>query len=122
MTEHVPPGWPDPVLPPGVTEWEQSATSWLLDLCPADFRGYPVLRRHPLGLAWLAYQQVGAQRQALARGLGRIRTDLSRDLPPEALEEMIQTVEHEQARLMAAHRGVELIARALRGERYIPRM
>ena len=122
MTEHLPPGWPDAVLPPGAADWEQSAVAWLLDLCPADFRGYPALRRHPLGLAWLAYQQVGAQREALARGLGRIRTDLSRDLPPAALDEMIQVVEHEQARLMSAHRGVELIARALRGERYIPRL
>ena len=95
---------------------------WLLDLCPADFRAYPVLRRYPLGLAWLAYQHVGAQRQALAKGLSRIRTDLSRDLPPLALDEMIQAVEHEQGRLMAAHRGVELVARALRGERYIPRL
>lgn len=110
------------MLPPGAKEWEQSASAWLLDLCPADFRGYSVLRRYPLGLAWLAYQHVGAERQALAKGLSRIRTDLSRDLPPGALVEMIEAVEHEQARLMAAHRGVELVARALRGERYIPRL
>jgi hypothetical protein len=122
VTEHLPPGWPDAVLPPGAKEWEQSASSWLLDLCPADFRGYSVLRRYPLGLAWLAYQHVGAERQALAKGLSRLRTDLTRDLPPPALEEMIEVVEHEQARLMAAHRGVELVARALRGERYIPRL
>ncbi len=122
MSEHLPPGWPDAVLPPGAPEWEQSASAWLLDLCPADFRGYAVLRRHLLGLAWLAYRHVGAQRQAMAAGLGRIRTDLSRDLPPPALEEMIQAVEHEQARLMAASRGVELLARALRGERYVPRL
>ncbi|GLY30303.1 hypothetical protein [Kineosporia sp. NBRC 101731] len=117
-----PPGWPDAVRPPDTADWEQTASAWLLDLCPADFRGYGVLRRQPLGLAWLAYQHVGAQRQALARGLGRIRTDLARDLPPAALEDMIQAVEHEQARLMSASRGVELIARALRGERYIPRL
>ncbi|GAB3280503.1 hypothetical protein [Kineosporia babensis] len=122
MSEPLPPGWPDAVRPPGAPEWEQSASAWLLDLCPPDFRAYPVLRRQALGLAWLAYQHVGAQRQALAKGLGRIRTDLSRDLPPPALEEMIQAVEHEQARLMAAHRGVELVARALRGERHIPRL
>ncbi|GAB6903798.1 hypothetical protein [Kineosporia succinea] len=122
MSNHLPPGWPDAVRPPGVPEWEQTATAWLLDLCPPDFRGYPVLRRQPLGLAWLAYQHVGAQKQALARGLAKIRTDLSRDLPPPALDEMIETVEHEQARMMAASRGVELVARALRGERYVPRL
>ncbi|MBT0769190.1 hypothetical protein KIH74_09685 [Kineosporia sp. J2-2] len=123
MSENVqPPGWPGVVPPPGVPDWEQAASAWLLDLCPADFRGYGVLRRHPLGLAWLAYQHVGAERDVLARGLSRIRTELSRDLPPAALEEMIEAVEHEQARLMAAGRGVELIARALRGHRYIPRL
>ncbi|GLY17511.1 hypothetical protein LWF15_17715 [Kineosporia rhizophila] len=122
MTEHLPPGWPEAVLPPGTREWEQSASSWLLDQCPADFRAYPVLRKQVLGLAWLAYQHVGAQRQALDRGLSRIRTDLSRDLPPAALEEMIEAVQQEQSRLAAAQRGVELVARALRGERYIPRL
>lgn len=122
MNEHVPPGWPGEVPAPGTSDWEQAASAWLLDLCPADFRAHPVLRRHLLGLAWLAYQHVGAQRQALARGLSRIRTDLTRDLPPTALEEMIEVIEHEQARLMAAHRGVELLARALRGERHVPRL
>jgi len=122
MTEHVPPGWPGVVPPPGEPDWEQAASAWLLDLCPADFRAHRVLRRHPLALAWLAYQQVGAQRQGLARGLSKLRTDLSGDLPPPAVEELIEAVEHEQARLMAAHRGVELLARAMRGERHVPRL
>ena len=40
----VPPGWPRRVLPPAVPGWEESAGAWLLDLCPPDYRGYPVLR------------------------------------------------------------------------------
>ena len=54
MTTPLPPGWPPAVRPPGSPDWERTAVEWLLDLCPADYRGYPVLRRHPLALAALA--------------------------------------------------------------------
>ena len=36
-----PAGWPREVRPPGAPGWERSAAEWLLDLCPADWRGYP---------------------------------------------------------------------------------
>jgi hypothetical protein len=110
------------VPPPGVTDWEQAAGEWLIDLCPADFRGYPVLRKHPLALAWLAGQHVEGARQAMARALSRLRTDLSASLQPPVLEELIQALEQEQARLLAAARGVALLDQALRGQRYIPRL
>ena len=35
----VPPGWPEEVRPPGTPEWERTATAWLFDLCPPDYRG-----------------------------------------------------------------------------------
>ena len=54
MAAFTPPGWPAVVPPPGSPDWEQAAAEWLIDLCPPDFRGYPVLRRHPSALAWLA--------------------------------------------------------------------
>lgn len=122
MNAHTPPGWPAAVRPPGAADWEQSAAEWLIDLCPADFRGYPVLRRHPLALAWLAGQHVEASRQAMARALSRGRADLVDALPPRALDEVLQTVEQEQARLLAAARGVDLIARSLQGQRHVRRM
>jgi len=118
----VPPGWPGAVAPPGTPDWEQSATEWLIDLCPADFRGYPVLRRHPLGLAWLAGKHVEGATQAMARALGRARAELGEDLRPGVLDQFLQTLELEQARLMAAARGVDLIEQALRGRRHIPRL
>ena len=122
VTAQTPPGWPDAVPPPGVPDWEQAASAWLLDLCPADFRGYPVLRRHPLGLAWLAGYHVGGARQAMAQALARIRAELGEDLQPGVIDQLMQTIELEQARLIAAARGVDLISRALRGYRYIPRL
>ena len=122
MSAHTPPGWPAEVPPPGVPDWEQAAAQWLLDLCPADFRGYPVLRRHPLALAWLAGRHVEASRQAMATALSRGRAELSESLPPGVVVDVLQTVEREQARLLAAARAVGLIEQALRGHRYVPRM
>jgi hypothetical protein len=122
VSAHTPPGWPAAVPPPGTPDWEQAASGWLIDLCPADFRGYPVLRRHPLGLAWLAGYHVQAAQQAMAYALGRIRAELGEDLQPGVIDQLMQTVELEQARLIAAARGVELIEQALRGRRYVPRL
>jgi hypothetical protein len=122
MATHTPPGWPASVPPPGVPDWEQAAAEWLIDLCPADFRGYPVLRRHPSALAWLAGRHVEASGQAMARALGRARADLSDTLQPGVVDEVLQAVEQEQARLLAAARGVDLIQQSLRGHRHVPRM
>jgi hypothetical protein len=119
---HTPPGWPAEVPPPGVPDWEQAASAWLLDLCPADFRGYSVLRRHPLALAWLAGQQVAAARQTMARSLSRVRAELSDDLQPAVIDQLLQAVEQEQARLLSAARAVHLIEHSLRGRAHTPRM
>ena len=51
---YVPPGWPSRVRPPGAPDWEVTAVEFLLDCCPSDYRGYPVLRRHPAVLARFA--------------------------------------------------------------------
>lgn len=122
MSSHTPPGWPEGVPPHGVPDWEKAATNWLLDLCPPDYRGYPALRKHALALAWLAAQHVDASRAAMARALGRARAELADDLSPPALEELLTTLEQEQARLLSAARGVALLEQALRGKHWIPRL
>jgi hypothetical protein len=122
VNAYTPPGWPAAVPPPGTPDWEQSASDWLIDLCPADFRGYPVLRRHPLSLAWLAGHHVEGARQAMARALGRIRVELGQDLQPGVIDQLMQTLDAEQARLLAAARAVQLIEQALRGHRHVPRL
>ena len=60
-TGYVPPGWPERVRPPGAPDWELTATEFLLDCCPADYRRYRLLRRHPVVLARFAAVFVGAQ-------------------------------------------------------------
>ena len=47
-TIYTPPGWPERVRPPGAPDWEVTATEFLLDCCPADYRRYQLLRRHPV--------------------------------------------------------------------------
>ena len=95
----LPPGWPAAVRPPGAPDWEHTAVAWLFDLVPPDYRAHEVLRRYPLLLARFARDHVAA-----------------------GLEAAITAYEREGARLAAAARGVEAVAGALRGERWVPRL
>ncbi len=117
-----PPGWPRQVRPPDAPDWEATAASWLLDLCPADYRRFPGLRRHVVVLARFAVLHVEAQQLATRRGLSEIRGDL-RDVADEAVvTAAVQTFQLEDARLLAVRREVGLVEEALRGRRYRVRM
>lgn len=117
-----PPGWPRQVRPPDAPDWEVSAASWLLDLCPADYRRFSGLRKHVVVLARFAVLHVEAQQLATRRGLSEIRGDL-RDVADEAVVlAAVQTFQLEDARLVAVRREVGLVEDALRGRRYRVRM
>lgn len=121
---YVPPGWPEPVPPPGADGFERSAVGWLYDHCPPDFRSYDVLRRHPVLLARLAREQLAASVEACRTGYRTARADLRsappvRGLPADALEALLAAYEREGRRLVTALRGAELIARALAGEPFV---
>lgn len=122
MTPHAPPGWPAAVPPPDVDGWQRRAVGWLLDLCPADYRGYPVVARHPVVLARLAAHHVEASLDAQRRATATVRGDLRDHVPPQVLDEVLETLDVEQARLLAARRAVGLVEEALRGRRYVPRL
>jgi hypothetical protein len=122
MSGELPPGWPAGVAPPGAPDWERSAVAWLLDLCPPDYRGYQVLRRHPIVLARIAAQHIAAGQQATVEGLRSARDELRGLVPPEVIDEVIATYDSEAARLQAASRAVALVDDALRGGRWIPKM
>jgi hypothetical protein len=117
----VPAGWPEHVRPPGAPGWERTAVNWLLDLCPPDYRGYPALGRRPAVLAWLAGHHLDGQVQASRRAMATARADLA-GLPPEALRETLEVVEAELARLVGTQRGLDLVAQALTGVRFVPRL
>lgn len=117
-----PPGWPDRVPPPGVRGWESAAVSWLLDLCPAEYRGHAVLRRHPVALAWLADQHVAAQVEAMRAAYRCARLDLGEVLPAGTIHAVLVCLEHEGLRLRAAQRGIALIREVLDGNVFIERL
>jgi hypothetical protein len=118
----VPPGWPTAVRPAGAPGWERSATNWLLDHCPPEYRGHPVLLRHPVLLAWLAGHHVAAAADGVSRATSRARADLAGEVPPPVVADLVETLHAERARLVAVRRGVELVEEALRGHRHVPRL
>jgi len=117
-----PPGWPKQVRPPDTPDWEATAASWLLDLCPPDFRRYAGLRRHVVVLARFAVLHVEANQAACRRGLSEARADLGQVAELPVVEAAVQTFQLEQARLLAVRRAVELVEEALRGRRYVARL
>ncbi|ANH39952.1 hypothetical protein I601_3546 [Nocardioides dokdonensis FR1436] len=123
MPTHVaPPGWPTEVRPPDAPDWEATAASWLLDLCPPDFRGYPALRKHVVVLARFAVLHVEAGQAAARRGLSEARSELRDVATPDVVEAAVQTWLIEDARLTGVRRAVGLVEEALRGRRYIARL
>jgi hypothetical protein len=117
-----PAGWPREVRPPGVPGWEHTAAEWLLDLCPADWRGYPGLRRHLVVLARFAVLHVEAGQAAANRGLSETRADLRDVADLDVVDAAVQTWQLEQARLVGLRRAVGLVEEAIRGRRYTARL
>ena len=123
MTELVsPPGWPRQVRPPGAPDWERSAVNWLLDICPPEFRSYPVLRRHDVVLARFAVLHVEACQSAVRRGLSEARAALRDVADADTVEGAVEAWQREQARLLAERRAVGLVEEALRGRRFVARL
>ena len=118
----IPPGWPPQVRPPGAPAWERTATSWLLDVCPPEFRGYPVLRNHEVVLARFAVLHVEACQAAVRRGLSEARGVLRDLVDPDTVEAAIVTWQAEEARLGSERRAVGLVEEALRGRRFVARL
>lgn len=119
---YVPPGWPEQVPPPAVEDWEQAAVSWLLDCCPADYRSYPVLRRHPVVLARFAAEFVEGQIRSTRSALGEARPSLFDQVEPRVLDSAVDMLQAEEARLVRRRRAVALVEEALRGKVFIRKL
>lgn len=120
--QFIPPGWPSSVLPPSEVDWEQSATGFLLDCCPADFRAYPLLRRQPVVLARFAAQFVESQLRATRDGIAQARASLGDFVDAPVLEESLGVLHSEEARLVRLRRAVMLVEESLRGKIFIQRL
>ena len=117
-----PPGWPARVRPPGAPDWERTAVAWLLDLCPPDYRGYPLLRRHDVVLARFAALHVEGSQAAVRRGLSEARGALRGLVDADTVERAVEVWQAEEARLLAERRAVGLVEEALRGRRFVARL
>ena len=117
-----PPGWPAQVRPPDAPDWERTAQSWLLDICPPEYRSYPTLRRHLVVLARFAVLQVEAQQAAVRRGLSEARGGLREVADLDVVEAAVQTWLAEEARLLGVRRAVGLVEEAIRGRRFVARL
>jgi hypothetical protein len=122
MAEYLPPGWPTGVHPPGSDDFERTAVTWLLDAVPPDYRLHGVLRRHPVALAAMARHHTRACVEGARRGYRTARTELAEVLPEHALDAVLAAYRTEGQRLVATARAVDLVARALRGEVFKPRL
>ncbi len=116
----VPTGWPDGVHPPGTPGFEQTAVNWLLDVVPPDYRLHGVLVRHPVALATLARHHLAACVEGARQGYRSARAELGSDLPPGGLAAVLAAYQAEGRRLVATARAVDLVGRALRGEKFVP--
>jgi len=117
-----PPGWPEGVPPPSARGWQVAAVAWLLDLCPPEYRGHTVLRRHPVALVWLAERHVTAQVEAMRVAYRTVRVDLGEELPAGTVEALLVCLEHEGLRLRAAQRGIALLREAMADLVFVERL
>jgi len=117
-----PPGWPRQVRPPGAPAWERTAVNWLLDICPPEYRGYQVLRRHDVVLARFAVLHVEASQAAVRRGLSEARSALSEVANPDTVNAAVDVWQAEAGRLIGERRAVGLVEEALRGRRFVARL
>lgn len=108
------PDWPPGVHPPGAESFVETALGWLFDQVPADYRLHGVLRRHPVALARLARQHVGAALEAAREGYRTARVDLRDHLPPHAVDQVMNAYLEEGRRTAAVLRSIEVLDAALR--------
>jgi hypothetical protein len=120
--DQVPPGWPDGVQPPGSPGFERTAVRWLLEVVPPDYRQHDVLLRHPIALAALARHHVDACVEGARAAYRTTRAELGKDLPPDGLTAVLAAYQAEGRRLVTTAGAVELVSRALRGERFVSQL
>jgi len=122
MAAYVPPGWPSGVHPPGSEDFERTAVAGLLEVVPADYRLYGVLRRYPLALGAMAVHHADACVAGARSGYRVARSELGDVLPPHGLDAVLSAYRAEGRRLVGIARAATLVSRALRGEVFSPQL
>ena len=118
MAAYTPPGWPTGVHPPDSEGFQETAIAWLFDVVPPDFRLHGVLRRHPAALAAMARHHTAACVEGARQGYRSARAELAARVPPHAVDAVLSAYRAEGRRLAETAKAVELVERALHGERF----
>lgn len=118
----IPSGWPSQVAAPGTEQLESDASGFLFDCCPAEYRGYELLRRDPVILARFAADQVAAQLKATNKTLSQARVELGDVVTPSMLDQVVCLLQQERARLIRLARAVALVEQALRGKVFMRKL
>lgn len=117
-----PPGWPRELPDPEDPEFPGRAVAWLLEICPPSYRAQLVFRRYPLGLARVAVHHAEGQLRAAREAYSAARRELAGELPVEAVGGVMAALEAAGAGLAAQQREVGLVADALAGRRWRPKL
>lgn len=115
MDGYLPLGWPGEVGHPTHPQFADRAVAWLLDCCPGDYRGFGVLRQHPLALARLAVRSVAARGRGVDDTIARVRAELADAVPPAALEDVLAMLAAERVYCQRTLAQLRLVEHALRG-------
>jgi hypothetical protein len=108
-----PPGWPPQVLPPDEPGWVHSATSWLLDILPPDYRAHSEIVAMPRVLAWMAATHVEHYEAATQRGYRSAAVDLRGFVAPESNKQVLDVYQAEKQRWATVREGIRAVRRAL---------
>jgi hypothetical protein len=122
MATYTPPGWPTGVHPPDSERFQETAIAWLFEVVPPDFRLHGVLRRHPAALAAMARHHTTACVEGARQGYRTARTELAEMVPPHAVDAVLAAYRTEGRRLAATARAVDLVERAIHGERFTAKL
>jgi hypothetical protein len=117
-----PPGWPADLPPADSPEFGDRVVLWLLDLAPAEFRGFEVLRRHPHVLGWAVAQYLDGAVTSLRASYSQVRATFADSIDAKTMQEVMEAFEFEGVRLAKAVRQVGMVNDALSGLRWRPRL
>ncbi|MFI7634912.1 hypothetical protein [Nonomuraea sp. NPDC049400] len=96
--------------------------AWLLDAVPPDYRAYEILKRYPIALARMAIHHVNASVEAARAGYRSAAVDLKSQLPPHAVEAVLDVYREEGPRLVRLARSIAVVEQALRGDMFTATM
>ena len=89
------------------------AVAFLLDCCPPDYRAHPLLRRKPVVLARFAADHIKGQIRSTREALAAARAGTADGPGPDVLEDAVDMLRRDEARLVRLRRAVGLVEEAL---------